>query len=98
MKQLNFEENLTTRWRESKHQFRARFWDEIQAQIRGQFKQIMEELVQAEFNSLIGAEPYQRIGTRRNKRNGSYTRCLETPVGRIQEIRIPRARKLDIRF
>lgn len=99
MKQLNFEENFTTRWRESKHQFRARFWDEIQVQIRGQVKQIMEELVQAEFNDLIGARPYERSGSRRkSKRNGSYFRCLETPVGRIESIRIPRARSLDIRF
>ena len=47
MKQLNFEENLTTRWHESKHQFRAQFWDEIQEQIRGQVKQMIEALVQS---------------------------------------------------
>lgn len=99
MKQLNFEGNLTARWHESKHEFQVRFWDEIQVQIRGQVKQIMEELIQAEFNSFIGAGSYERAGARRkSKRNGSYTRCLETPVGRIQDIKIPRARKLDIRF
>lgn len=98
MKQLNFEGNLTTRWKESKHEFRIRFWDEIQAQIRGQVKEMIESLVQTEFNHAIGAEPYQHSPTRKNKRNGSYTRCLETPFGRIQDIKIPRARKLDIRF
>src|SRR3989338_1749503 len=98
MKQLNFEGNLTTRWYESKHQFRAQFWDEIQQQIRGQVKQMIETLVQTEFNSLIGAEPYERILTRKSKRCGSYARSLETPLGRIEDLKIPRARDLDIRF
>ena len=98
MKQLNFEEHLTTRWHESKRQFRARFWEEIQLQIQGQVKQIMEDLIQTEFNSLIGAQPYERHHSRKSKRNGSYTRNLETPLGRIQDIQIPRARHLDIRF
>ncbi len=98
MKQLNFEGNLTTRWQESKHEFRTRFWDEIQHQIRGQVKEMIEDLVQTEFNSLIGAHPYERNHSRKSKRNGSYTRNLETPLGRIEAIQIPRARELDIRF
>jgi len=98
MIQLNFEDNRTFRWFESKRQFQSRFWEELQTQIRGQVKQMIQDLVQAEFNTLIGAQPYERIGARKNKRNGSYLRALETPVGRIQDIRIPRARSLDIRF
>src|SRR5215211_3459565 len=98
MNQLNFETNLTSRWKESKYQFRAQFWDEIQQQMQGQVKEMIEALVQTEFNSLIGAIPYQRSSTRKSKRNGSYLRDLETPVGRIENITIPRARDLDIRF
>lgn len=98
MKQLNFEGNLTAQWQESKHEFRTRFWDEIQLQLKGQVKEMIEDLIQTEFNSLIGAQAYERICTRKNKRNGSYTRNLETPLGRIEDIIIPRARDLDIRF
>ena len=98
MKQLNFETNITSRWRESKHQFREQFWDEIHHEVLGQVKQMIQDLLQNEFNSIIGALPYERVGTRKTKRNGSYTRSLETRYGRIEEIRIPRARKLDIRF
>ncbi|MBI3314129.1 MAG: IS256 family transposase [Candidatus Omnitrophica bacterium] len=98
MNQLHFEEHLTKRWQESKREFRARFWEEIQQQLRGQVKQIMEDLIQTEFNSIIGAQPYERNHSRKSKRNGSYTRNLETPLGRIQDIEIPRARQLDIRF
>jgi transposase-like protein len=98
MKQLNFEANITSRWQESKHQFRDHFWNEIHDEILGQVKQMIQDLLQTEFNSIIGAHPYERTDTRKTKRNGSYTRSLETRYGRIQEIRIPRARKLDIRF
>ena len=98
MIQLNFEENRTFRWQESKRQFRARFWEEIQLQIRGQVKHMIQDLLQGEFNELIGAGPYERSGLRQGKRNGSYTRALETPLGRIEDIQIPRARSLDIRF
>ena len=99
MKQLNFEGHLTTRWQESKHEFRTRFWEEIQVQIKGQVKHMIEELIQTEFNSVLGAKSYERTGSRRkSKRNGSYFRCLETPVGRIQDIKIPRARCSGIRF
>ena len=98
MIQLNFEGNLNFRWQESKRQFRARFWEEIQLEIKGQVKHMIQDLVQGEFNDLIGARPYERTGLRQSKRNGFYTRALETPLGRIEEIQIPRARELDIRF
>src|SRR3989338_2928887 len=95
---LNFEENRTFRWQESKRQFRARFWEEIQLEIKGQVKHMIQDLLQGEFNDRIGACPYERTGLRQSKRNGFYTRALETPLGRIEEIQIPRALTLDIRF
>ena len=98
MEQLHFEEHLTKRWQESKREFRARFWEEIQFEIKGQVKQMIEALVQAEFQGQLGASNYQRTAGRKSKRNGSYLRSLETPLGNIEGIKIPRARSLDIRF
>jgi putative transposase len=98
MVQLNFEKNITARWHESKREFRARFWEDIQIQVKDQVKQMIEELIQGEFSMMIGAEPYERSETRDNKRNGTYTRSFETPLGRIEEIVIPRARRSGIRF
>lgn len=98
MQTLNFEGHLTTRWFESKRQFRSLFWEDLQMKLRNETKFMIQQMIQTEFNFLIGAEPYQRAPGRKTKRNGSYTRSLETVVGRIDEIRIPRARNLDIRF
>ena len=98
MDQLHFEEHLTKRWQESKREFRARFWEDIQFEIKGQVKQMIEALIQAEFQGQIGASSYQRLEGRKSKRNGSYLRSLETPLGSIEALKIPRARSLDIRF
>ena len=98
MIQLNFEGHFTTRFHESKRQFQDRFWEEIHIQILGQVKQIMQALIQTEFNTLLGARLYERTDSRKAKRNGSYARALETRYGRIPDIQIPRARNLDIRF
>jgi transposase-like protein len=99
MIQLNFEENRSFRWQESKRQFRARFWEETQMQIRGEVKKIMEDMLEMEFSMILGAKRYERTASRKTKRNGFSLRCLETPVGRIEDLLIPRSRQnLDIRF
>jgi putative transposase len=59
---------------------------------------MIQQMIQTEFNFTIGAAPYERSPARKTKRNGSYTRSLETPLGRIEGLRIPRARNLDVRF
>lgn len=51
----------------------------------------MQELVDAELTSTIGAELHERTDTRTNQRNGSRTRTLSTPAGDI-ELRIPKLR------
>lgn len=98
MHKLNFKDNLTFRWQECKEQFRERFWDETHQFILNEVKQIMEDMIEQEFNHLIGALPYERSLSRRSKRNGYRSRSLETPYGRIPELQIPRARAMDIRF
>ena len=99
MIQLNFEENRSFRWQESKRQFRARFWEEIQIQIRGEVKKVMEDMLEMEFSMVLGAGRYERRASRKSKRNGFLLRCLETPLGRIEDLSVPRSRQnLDIRF
>jgi len=98
MKQLYCENHFIDRWRECKRQFRDRFWEDMHQMVLKEVKGMMETMVEEEFSGLIGARPFERNGTRRGKRNGYYHRSFETPYGRIEEIKIPRARDLDIRF
>lgn len=98
MKQLYCEGHFIERWRECKQQFRSRFWDDLHQVVLKEVKGMMEGMIEEEFNGLIGARPFERNGTRIGKRNGYYHRSFETRYGRITEIKIPRARDMDIRF
>ena len=98
MKQLYFNHDIITHWKDCKRQLRECFWNDLHGQVLGEAKQVMETLIQSEFNEMIGAETYERTETRKSKRNGFYFRSLETRYGRIEDLKIPRARELDIRF
>src|SRR5918994_239661 len=51
----------------------------------------MQDLIDAELTTAIGAEPHERTDSRVNQRNGARTRLLSTPAGDI-ELRIPKVR------
>lgn len=47
-------------------------------------------ILEAEVDGFVGALPYERTHERRDQRNGHYTRDLETTVGRIEDLAVPR--------
>jgi putative transposase len=51
----------------------------------------MQQLIDAELTSTIGAELHERSDARTNQRNGGRPRTLSTPAGDI-ELRIPKLR------
>jgi putative transposase len=51
----------------------------------------MQDLIDTEFTTAIGAEPHERTDGRSNQRNGGRQRLLSTPAGGI-ELRIPKLR------
>ena len=65
---------------------------DLQAMLRGAVRAGLEVCLEAELETLIGAEWYERIGGRRDYRNGHYRRELLTSLGRI-ELTMPRARR-----
>lgn len=51
----------------------------------------LQELIDAELTTAIGAGPHERTDDRTNHRNGGRTRLLSTPAGDV-ELRIPKVR------
>ena len=51
----------------------------------------MQDLIDAELTTSIGAEPHERTDSRVTQRNGARPRLLSTPAGDI-ELRIPKLR------
>lgn len=50
-------------------------------------------ILEEEVTALIGAAPYEQNPIRRDHRNGSYARNLDTSVGRIEALQVPRTRR-----
>ena len=63
--------------------------------VRDLFRRLLEralqELIDAELTTAIGAAPHERTESRTNQRNGGRTRLLSTPAGDV-ELRIPKLR------
>jgi putative transposase len=62
--------------------------DRLRHAVRVALISVLEE----EVTAFIGAQPYERTQERRDQRNGHYTRQLETTVGQIADLSVPRTR------
>ena len=65
---------------------------DLQAMFRGAIRASLEVFLEAELEALVGAEWYARVGGRRDRRNGAYTRRLLTSLGQI-DVTVPRSRE-----
>ena len=65
------------------------FWDDVAERIGGLVTSLIEEFLEARRTEVLGAEAYERTGSRSGHRGGSYRRHLKTRWGEV-EIRIPR--------
>jgi putative transposase len=73
---------------ESQATFKQMVKERLQYAVRLALMCVLEEEVAA----VIGAKPYERSEERRDHRNGHYTRNLETTVGQIADLPVPRTR------
>ncbi len=71
--------------------------DDFQAFVRDTMRDFVRialtTILEEEVTALIGAAPYERNLIRRDHRNGTYTRNLDTSVGRIANLAVPRTRR-----
>lgn len=70
--------------------------DEFQTYIRETMRNCVRlaltVILEEEVTAFIGAAPYEQNLTRRDYRNGSYTRHLDTSVGHLDDLVVPRTR------
>jgi putative transposase len=69
------------------------FLDHLEMGVRDFVRQMLQGYAEEEFLRYIGAKPYERTLLRKDRRNGSRTRKLETRFGLIEDLRLPRGRK-----
>lgn len=64
----------------------------LHEQLRQAVRIALISVLDAEVDAFIGALPYERTEQRRDQRNGHYTRHLETSMGQITDLPVPRTR------
>lgn len=72
----------------SQEQFEALLHEQLRQAVRLALISVLD----AEVDAFIGALPYERSEQRRDQRNGHYTRDLETSMGQITDLPVPRTR------
>ena len=80
--------------RRSRFKSVTEFLDHMEMGVRDFVRQMLQGYAEDEFLRFIGAKAYERTPLRKDRRNGSRTRTLETRFGLIEDLRIPRGRKL----
>ena len=69
------------------------FHQYLRAQIREATRVVMEEVIQEELGSFVGAAWGEHTPERKGYRNGFYTRDLATTSGPIEDLQVPRDRE-----
>jgi putative transposase len=82
-------ENDTQEQNTSQERFEAMLREKLQQAVRTALISVLE----AEVDAFIGAVRYERSEQRSDYRNGHYTRSLDTSVGHISDLPVPRTRK-----
>lgn len=65
----------------------------VKERLRQAVRIALMSILEEEVTAFIGAKPYERSVQRRDHRNGHYTRNLETTVGQITDLPVPRTRQ-----
>lgn len=79
---------------EKQRWFKDAMWDgELGRQATLALKYLLQDALEEEITQQLGVARYQRGAPRRDYRNGSYRRRLDTPAGPIDELRVPRSRE-----
>jgi len=64
---------------------------DLRALFQGAIRVVMENVLQEEVRELVGARRFERLGQRKDVRNGTYLRRLRTSLGQL-DLTVPRTR------
>jgi putative transposase len=96
MQYLVFDANLTQRWHRVKHFINsctdASFWVDIKKHTQYLVKELIQITMEEEMVEYTNAQKHQRTPHRLDYRNGYYYRNLDTELGPIDKLKVPRSR------
>ena len=65
--------------------------DDLRELFQGAIRLTLEMVLEEELKAMVGARRFERVGSRKDHRNGTYLRLLLTSLGQI-EVAMPRSR------
>ena len=74
------------------------FLDHVELGVRAFVREMLQQYAEDEFMRYMGAKPYERTPNRRDYRNGTRKRTMQTRFGLIKDLKIPLARKAGISY
>jgi len=83
-------------WKEVKSE--EDFWDELKPEVRQHLKMLIEGILIEEQDRTLATPRYKRKLGRLDYRNGFYMRDIESSLGLIENIKVPRNRLTSIEF
>jgi len=93
---MNTLETLNHRWGRVKDLFKElnpkEFWIDVNIYMLKLTKNFIEDILDEEIAQYMNRQPYQRTENRIDYRNGHYYRNLDTTLGPIEKIAVPRSR------
>jgi len=96
MQYLVFDANVTQRWRRVKEFVNsctdASFWIDIKHHTRSLLKDTLELAMLDEMSRYMHRQSYQRTENSFDYRNGYYKRSLDTELGPLANLKVPRSR------
>ena len=66
---------------------------ELRSLFQGAIRLMLEMVLEEELKAMVGARRFERVGSRRDHRNGTFLRRVLTSLGQI-EVAVPRSREL----
>ena len=90
VRELDFSEETIDQWW---GEVKDNFWGDLKVETQRLVKRLLEGTLKEEMVRYAGAEWHERTESRRDYRNGHYTRDLLTEIGLIKDILVPRSRK-----
>lgn len=100
MRALDFSpDNIAVQWQYVNRNLKDMgIWPEVEYKVREGIKGTIEAIALGEFNGKIRSKRYERNKERLDYRSGYYERSLSTTFGRIDNIKIPKAREVRVKF
>jgi len=85
-------------WQERWEDVKDDFWGDIKSHTLKALKRFLETSMEVQMQDLVGARHWEHNEYRRGYRKGYYTRDLQTSMGEIYDLRMPRARDMKLEY